>query len=347
MFAPDEIEAITMTDLKSRRSRAGVALATILMLVAGVAEARPGGGGSFGSRGSRTFDSAPATRTAPNATAPMQRTQTPQTAPNMQRPGAPAPAAQGSRWGGFAGGMLAGVLGAGLIGALMGHGFGGLAGIFSFLMQALLIGGLIWLALRFFRRRQDPALAGAGANGGIARSALGGGMPPAGGGLGSGVGAGLGAGLGGLGRSGPAPQSAGARRDEVGIDEADYGAFERTLVEVQSADSREDVAALWNLATPEMAGYFQEELNENARRGVLNKVSDVRLLQGDLAEAWREGPTDYASVAMRYSLTDVTIDKATGRVVAGDPQPSEAVEVWTFRRDRGGPWKVSAIQQTA
>jgi len=106
------------------------------------------------------------------------------------------------------------------------------------------------------------------------------------------------------------------------------------------------VARLWALGTPEMAGYMQEELNENASRGVVNTVSDVSLLQGDLAEAWREGSTDYATVAMRYALKDVTLDKATGRVVEGDPAGStEATELWTFRRDRGEPWKLSAIQQ--
>ena len=28
-------------------------------------------------------------------------------------------------------------------------------------------------------------------------------------------------------------------------------------------------------------------------------------------------------------------------------RPEEVTEVWTFRRDNGGPWKVSAIQQAA
>jgi predicted lipid-binding transport protein (Tim44 family) len=37
-----------------------------------------------------------------------------------------------------------------------------------------------------------------------------------------------------------------------------------------------------------MVSYFTEDLNANKQRGVINKVSDVKLLQGDLAEAWRE-----------------------------------------------------------
>ena len=79
----------------------------------------------------------------------------------------------------------------------------------------------------------------------------------------------------------------------------------------------------------------------------MNRIDDVRLLQGDLAEAWRENGADYATVAMRFRLTDTTVDRASGRIVPGDPStPTEAVEVWTFRRERGGPWRLSAIQQT-
>ena len=78
----------------------------------------------------------------------------------------------------------------------------------------------------------------------------------------------------------------------------------------------------------------------------INKVSDVKLLQGDLAEAWREGETDYASVAMRFSLVDKTLERATGRLVAGSDQPTEATEVWTFVRPSGANWELSAIQQT-
>jgi predicted lipid-binding transport protein (Tim44 family) len=134
--------------------------------------------------------------------------------------------------------------------------------------------------------------------------------------------------------------------DELGIGGADYNAFERALQEVQGAYARQDVAALWDVATPEVAGYIQEELNENARNGVVDIVKDVRLLQGDLAEAWREGSTDYATVAMRFSAVEATVEKATGRVVSGDPsRPTEVTELWTFRRDAGGSWKLSAIQQ--
>jgi predicted lipid-binding transport protein (Tim44 family) len=337
-----------------------IALAAALVFAGSAAEARVGrGGSSFGSRGSRTYTPPPATRTAPDAAAPIQRSQIPNQGPNVTRPGTPSPNVAQPRRFGFGTGLMAGLFGAGLLGMLMGNGFfgglGGLASIFGLLLQIGLVVLLVSFAMKWFRRRQQPAYAGPDQGQGYARS-MGGSVPPTGGrpmsgGLGGGLG-GLAGGLGGaLGGMSGGTQTQGTQRrpgvrDEIGIGERDYAAFEQGLVEMQDAYSREDVAKIWTLATPEMAGYIQEELNDNAARGVVNKLSNVRLSQGDLSEAWREGATDYATVAMRFSITDVLLDKATGRVVEGDPSKIEdATELWTFRRDQGGPWKVSAIQQ--
>ncbi|MET0745652.1 MAG: Tim44 domain-containing protein, partial [Microvirga sp.] len=260
-------------------------------------------------------------------------------------PVAGAPGAQPRRFG-FGTGLAAGLFGAGLLGMFMGNGFfGGLAGLGSILGLVIQIGLVVLavsLLMKWFRRRQQPAYAGAQ---GYARTADGGPAPkPAGGGIASALG-GLGSGLGSA-RGSTAPQARSGPRDGIGIRDGDYAAFEKTLVDMQAAYSRGDTAAIWEVTTPEMAGYIQEELNDNASRGVVNTVSNVRLVQGDLAEAWREGTTDYATVAMRYALTDVTREKATGRIVEGDPNgTSETTETWTFRRDGGGPWKLSAIQQ--
>src|SRR5450631_4891791 len=127
---------------------------------------------------------------------------------------------------------------------------------------------------------------------------------------------------------------------------ADYEAFERLLSEIQAAWSDEDVARLHTLATPEMVSYFTGDLQANKARNQINKVSGTKLLQGDLAEAWREGDTDFASVAMRFSLVDKTTERTTGRFIAGSDTPTEATEVWTFVRPRGANWELSAIQQT-
>ena len=39
----------------------------------------------------------------------------------------------------------------------------------------------------------------------------------------------------------------------------------------------------------------------------------MKLLQGDLAEAWREGDTEYATVAIKFALKDSMVERASGR----------------------------------
>lgn len=314
------------------------------IIAATVADARGGRGFSFGSRGSRTFTAPPATKTAPMTTQPMQRTQSQPMAPKA---GPAAPGGMFNRPGmGMLGGFAAGFLGAGLLGMLFGGSlFGGLGGIASFLgllLQVGLIALVAMFALRWWRSRNAPSYANGPAHFDAGRAQQPSPAPQRGGigALGGGMGAGAGAGLGG-GLAAAAPVAS-----PIKIAPDDYDAFERLLAEVQAAWSNEDRAALSRLTTPEMESYFAEDIADNVSRGVVNKVTDVKLLQGDLAEAWHEGSDDYATVAMRFSLVDKTMDRATGKVVEGGDEPVEATELWTFVRPKNADWMLSAIQQT-
>jgi predicted lipid-binding transport protein (Tim44 family) len=311
-----------------------LSVALPLAIAISEADARVGGGSSSGSRGSRTYSAPPSTTTAPGAAQPMNRTFT--------QPGTPAagnPAAGAANKGGFfnrpgmMGGMLGGLamgfLGAGLFGMLTGgslfSGLGGLSSIIGLLLQVGLIIIVVRLAMSWWQRRHTPASAYAT---GPAPAAEGPGAPTS-----------FRSGLGGFGL--------GSNQPALEIQPADYEAFERLLGEVQAAWSNEDIAKLHTLATPEMVSYFSKDLEENKANNDVNKVTDVKLLQGDLAEAWREGETDFASVAMRFSLVDKTTERTTGRLVAGSDTPVEVTEVWTFARRRGADWELSAIQQTS
>ena len=93
-------------------------------------------------------------------------------------------------------------------------------------------------------------------------------------------------------------------------------------------------------------GYLAEELGQNATAGRRNEVRDVKMLEGDVAEAWREGPVDYATAALRYSSIDLMVDRQTGGVLEGDAErPTETTELWTFVRHPHEDWKLSAIQE--
>lgn len=325
----------------SQRMRATIkALAVVLSvampvaLMASAADARIGGGSSSGSRGARTFSPPPSTSTAPNAARPFERSATQPSSPNLGSLGVGAPAAAGaaSRGGffnrpGLLGGLAAGFLGAGLFGMLFGGGLsgglGGLSSIIGLILQIGLVVIVARLAWSWWQRRNASANAYAGGPSHY--------------------------------EAAPQPQQPdpikgfgfgiGSNAPPLKIGPDDYEAFEKLLGDIQAAWSKQDVTALRRLATDEMVSYFSDDLAENAKRNVVNEVTNVKLLQGDLAESWREGDTDYASVAMRFSLIDKTTDRASGRVLDNSDQQIEVTEVWTFLRDRGAGWILSAIQQ--
>jgi predicted lipid-binding transport protein (Tim44 family) len=303
--------------------RSGFVIAAVaalgLALSPGLADARAGDGGSMGSRGSRSFTAPPSTTTSPSAS-PLQR--------SMTMPSNPAPAFGAQPYarpglfggGGFMSGLMGGLIGAGIGGLLFGHGlFGGFSGFSSLLGLLIQIALVVWLVRFLMRRFGGGAIGGMPFLAGIGAARPMGGMPMGGGGSGT--------------PGGPP------------LAQADFATFERSLQAIQAAWSRQDLATMRGLMTPEMLSYFNEQLSGLASRGVRNEVSDVRLLSGDLSESWVENGRQYATVAMRFAMIDVTRDQS-GRVVDGSPtEHVTATEFWTFLRAPGGAWVLSAIQQ--
>lgn len=290
-----------------------------LALTPSLADARAGASSSggkssfsgMGSRGSRTYEN--------NNAAPVTRSMTPSN-PSATSPlgGAASPAYAG---GGsffqrhpFLTGLAGGFLGSMLFSHLGGFGTG-----LGFLLTLLIIGGVIFFLVRLLF---GSRLATAG----------GGPMPRS-----------LGAAA--------APAAARFRGRDTTVGDADLNAFQTIHAAVQEAWSRGDLAQMRRLMTPEMLSYFSEELTRSASQGVQNIVSDVRLLKGDVSEAWEEGDLEYATAYLRWSAIDYVVRQGRSPgmpdyLVSGDPKtPTEAEEVWTFVRRRGGDWLLSAIQQ--
>jgi predicted lipid-binding transport protein (Tim44 family) len=278
-------------------------------LAAVPAEARLGGGHSFGSRGSFSFRAPRATNLAPGA-APFERSQTPLGGYNRGSLSGPNRGSVFNRRP-FMSGLLGGFIGAGIFGLLFGGGFMhmglGFGGLFGVLIQLV----ILFFVLRWLFRR---FLGGGGAR-----------QPSI---------------------YAPAGAPAGPNVSSVQITSADQQAFAQCLVYVQQAWGAGDLNAITAAATPEMMGYFRDQLATLQRQGLRNRVANVSVEGMELSEAWSEGDTDFATVAMRFSMLDVTED-ATGRVVDGNPTVRALVtEIWTFTRRRGGHWILAAIQQT-
>lgn len=278
----------------------------------------------MGSRGGMTYSAPPSTNTAPSAAAPMQRSMTPQSQPGAGFGSNQGQRSSGFMSGGFMSGLMGGLIGAGIGGMLFGHGFMGggmgMLGFLGLLLQIFLVVVVVRFLFRYFMSSRSPAVAG-----GPNIFARGGAPGP--GPMSSGR----------AGPSGPPP---------LDISPGDYQQFEQLLTGVQAAWSAHDLSGLQAMTTPEMVSYFSQQLTEQVSRGVRNSVTDVRLVSGDLSQSWSEQGQEYATVAMRFSMIDVTRD-GSGRVVDGSPtEHVTATEIWTFVRARGRQWILSAIQQT-
>lgn len=296
-------------------------LTLFILLQAPDGLARAGRGSSFGSRGSQTWSAPRSTTITPNWSRPMERSLTP---PRLTGPAAPmrgaapgmmprSPMMNGYRPS-FAArhpmltGLAGGFLGAGLFGLLSGHGlFGGFANGWSFFGVLLQILIVIFFISMLIKLwRRPSAQPAANPNNGY---------PP-------------------------------QQRLPVSLKPEDFTAFQSLLLQIQSAWSAQNVNALSSMTTPEMTQYFGEQLSDLSSRGARNIVSNVQFLQGDLSEAWREGNLTYATVAMRYSMIDVTTDNMGNVIDGSQTNPQVVTELWTFvRADGRGNWVLSAIQQ--
>ncbi len=291
-----------------------------LVLAPAVAQARAGAsfGGrpsSIGSRGGRSWEyngGQPLSRGAPAGPAVPGR---PGLAPGSSYPGYGGSALQRHP---FMTGLAGGLLGSWLFGRAASAG-GGAGSAIGALFWILIIGGLVWFALRLFRRasgtagwpRRSPF---------AARSAAMAGPPP--------------------GRD---------RGRDVNLADADLQAFQRLHAAIQEAWSAGDLARLRPLMTPEMLSWFTEELSRNTGRGVRNIVANVELVAAELTESWEERDRQFATAFLRWRAIDYTLRPGAGEpdaIVGGDPRvPIEAEEIWTFMRPRGAGWLLSAIQQ--
>jgi predicted lipid-binding transport protein (Tim44 family) len=334
-------------DKMARRQRmAAMALLGLLvgtLALASMAEARAGGGRSSGSRGSRSF-SAPR---APQSPATPRSNDSLSTTPRTS-PAAPSPFRPGGFLGGL-GGMLGGFVLGGLLGSLLFGGFGGgLPG--TGLLDLILLGGLAFLAISYFRRRQaTPAMAGGGVSpwGPTSGSAYSGREPapePV--------------------RPGPGAATATADPDaedrERGVEAIrvldpsfDPRAFalraRDVFVGVQVAWNARDIGPVRGDLTDELSATLEADIARLRSERRLNRLERLEVTSAEVTEAWEERGRDFVTVRLAARGLDYTLDEASGSVVAGSQtEPTTFEEFWTFTREVGpNPWRVAAIQQPA
>jgi predicted lipid-binding transport protein (Tim44 family) len=129
--------------------------------------------------------------------------------------------------------------------------------------------------------------------------------------------------------------------------EADQNDFTNILLGVQQSWSAADPAALRAWATPEMVTFLAQDLGQNTAEGLVNRVEQITLREGDVVESWREDKSQYVTARLVFDCLDYMVRTDTGALVSGSrTNPVTHAELWTFvRPTTGGSWLLSAIQQ--
>jgi len=332
----------------SKKTRWTLVFSTLLFfgmatIIESSAWARAGGGRSMGSRGSKSF-SAPQTPASPS-----------QSAPGMSTPGRnPAPGSPAQPSGGFfsrspfmaglAGGLAGGMIGSLLFGGLGHASPGGVAGGGIGFIEIALLGLLLYLAYRFFKRRREQSLATASSYAGASTET---GVYP-----GS--------------AQTPYPHASGYPQEPVsghgevarGMDQIrsfdpsfDEERFKETAQDlffrIQAGWTNRSLSGIEGILTGEMADYFNKEFETMNRKGVINRLENIAIRKVEIAEAWQESGKDYITTLFTANLLDYTVDAVNREVVEGDKlNPVKFQEYWTFCREIGSPrWQLSAINQ--
>lgn len=294
--------------------------------------ARAGGGKSSGSRGSRS------------SSAPAERMQQPATPPAGPQAGSQAFAPQRRGWmsglmGGITGFLIGGAIGSLLLGGFGGGGlFGGIG-----LLEILLIGGVLYFAYTYMRRRQQPTPA----------SPYGYGSPP----------------------SDAMPSwSSTSQASTMTMPEASVveDGLSRGIRYIQQMDSTftpegftetasdvffnvqeawmvRDMSSARTLLTPEMYNTLQQECERLRAERRVNYLDHITIRSVRVTEAWQESGRDFVTAHILASVMDYTIDEDSKQVVEGSrTTPIKFEEYWTFVRPVGpNAWKLSAIQQAS
>ena len=306
-----------------------VLLVTSFLAIEKNAQARVGGGGSMGSRGSRSYSRpmAPPSQMAPSRQyAPSQPS--PMTPPYQQ----PAGGFGRSFLGGMAGGMLGGMLFRSLgFGGGYGGGYGGGGGIGIF--EILLLAGIGYLIWRFVTKNRAN-------DGGYDQPGKVIQMNDY--------------------QNQNQNLSYAPQRDELGeglsyIRQMDPSFDEKRFndnvmdmfFKIQGAFMNRDLSSAAGVLTDEMRGLLQRDVDQLKQDKKINRLENIAVRSVEISEAWQESGKDFITAMVYANLLDYTTDDTTGAVLTGSKtEPVKFEEFWTFTRPVGNnQWKLCAINQ--
>jgi predicted lipid-binding transport protein (Tim44 family) len=300
------------------------------------ADARPGGGRSFGSRGTRSVAPRSYGRSMPPSS---------QAIPQSNRPYTPQPQSMQPNpymggGGGFMRNMLGGIAG-GFIGTMLfrslGFGGNGMIGTGGGLgiLEVLLLGALAFFLFRTFTqsRRSPVATSGAPLGGGFSGPEL---TPEA-----------------------PHLAETSTLAEDlraVGASDPSFNEekFKEMCVDgffrIQAAWMQRDLAPVGDLMTTDVLSILEQDLSRLKELGQVNRLENIAVRETSIEETWHEQGANFITLRFFANLLDFTVNEKDGALVSGSKsEPVKFEEFWTYRQERGrgmgSPWRLCAVEQ--
>ena len=292
--------------------------------------ARIGGGRSFGSRGSRMT----APRSYPSS--PMRSNASPYASQRAEAPGAgPYNSPQSMATPGLAGGGfmrgLAGGLAGGLIGSMLfrnNQGFAGESGIGGGAGGGGGFGFIEIFIVRWMKQRNATQFATSSPQG-YGESYNNYSSPSA-----------------------PLPQTEEEITSVLGQRDPNFqlAPFKEARTDdffkLQAALMGRDLGTVRDKVTPEILSVLESDIATLKTAGKINRIENIAVRETEIVEAWEESDRQYATLRLKASLLDYTVDDKMGTLLSGSTtDPIKFDEHWTFVKEVNAPhWKLTAIE---
>ncbi|MEO5970943.1 MAG: TIM44-like domain-containing protein [Bdellovibrionia bacterium] len=117
--------------------------------------------------------------------------------------------------------------------------------------------------------------------------------------------------------------------------------------QVQGAWANRDLSSAAGLLDVEAKTFLEEELYRLKSLKQINRLENIAVRDVQAIESWRDMNKEFSTVKITANLLDFTVDESSLQIVSGSKTtPVKFEEYWTFARENGSPWKLSAIQQS-
>jgi len=122
---------------------------------------------------------------------------------------------------------------------------------------------------------------------------------------------------------------------------------EDNFFKIQSAWTKRDMRGVSHLLNPEMLNTFQKDVDKLLSEKRMNRLENIAVREVEIVEAGQDRGEEFITVKFYANLLDYVVDEINNQIVSGSStDPVKFMEYWTFSRNVGEKhWVLAGITQ--